>query len=110
MNKIKVKPEGRKNMWEAEKTSLKEFIKSRKLKTIHNFIPSGMMILGADHEVKSVLADIDRSSRNAVFTDDTLNMGHSMALIFGDYKKGDKEKLECYNIGEIKLDDLEITK
>ena len=98
--KLKVRPEGRKDIYiPTDKENLKQFIKSRQLKAIHNFIPSGMMILGADHDVKSVLADIDRADRLAVFTDPTANMGHSLALIW-------KEKLECYDIGKITEEDL----
>lgn len=94
-------------MWVPEKDSLIAFVKARKLKQIHNFIPTGMMMLGADHSVKSVLADVKRASRAAVFTSNE-NMGHSLALIFGDYEKGDIEKLECFDIGKIALSDLEI--
>jgi len=107
MNKIQVKPEGRKNIWIPTKDSVKMFIKSKGWKTIHNFVPSGFMMIGADHTIKDVLEDINRASRLAIFTDNS-NMGHSLALIFGDYEKGDKEKLECYNIGKILLSDLEI--
>ena len=104
--KLKVQPEGRPNMWLPDMASLKEFIASKGLKKIHNFIPTGMMMLGADHDVESVLADIERASRGAVFTDPRANMGHSLALIFGDAAKGDHEKLECYDIGPITEDDL----
>ena len=99
-NKVKVKPEGRENIYLPEKISLKEFMKSRKLKQIHNFTPSGMMILGADHDIKSVLEDIDRADRLSIFTDQS-NMGHSLALIY-------KEKLECYDIGKITKENLEL--
>ena len=102
MKKIKAQTEGRNNIWIPEKTTLKEFIKSRKLKKIHNFIPCGMMILGADHSVDNVLADIDRADRLAIFTDETANMGHSLSLIY-------KEKLECYDIGKINKDDIILT-
>jgi hypothetical protein len=98
--KIKVTPEGRVSIWIPEKDSLKKFIKARKLKTIHNFIPSGPMMIGADHGVKSVLSDIDRAERLAVFTDKS-NMGHALALIY-------KESLECYDIGEVHESDLEV--
>ena len=97
--KLKVKPEGREDVYIPEKESLKAFIKSRKLKKIHNFIPSGMMILGADHEVKCVMIDIDKADRLAIFTDPTANMGHSLALIY-------QNKLECYNIGKITKEEL----
>ena len=100
MTKLKVTPEGRKNIYIPEKESLKKFIKSRKLKIIHNFIPSGFMMLGADHSQKSVLADIDRAERLAIFTNSS-NMGHALSLIY-------KNKLECYDIGKIKESELEI--
>ena len=96
--KIKVKKEGRPNIYVPEKESLKEFIKSKEFEQIHNFIPSGAMMLGADHDVKSVLRDIDRADRVAVFTDNS-NMGHSLALIY-------KNKLEVYDIGSINEGDL----
>jgi hypothetical protein len=108
MEKIKVKPEGRKDMWIPEKDSLISYIKAKKLKKIHNFIPTGMMMLGADHDVESVIEDIQRASRMAVFTDSSANMGHSLALIFGDYEKGDKEKLECFDIGKLTEKELQL--
>lgn len=98
--KIKVTKEGRQNIWAPEKQSLKDFILAKNFDAIHNFIPTGMMMLGADHKVESVLEDIDRADRLAIFTDPTANMGHSLALIFN-------EKLECYDIGKITEDDLE---
>ena len=102
MKKLQVKPEGRPDIWIPTKDSLKAFIKARKLKTIHNFIPSGMMMLGADHDVKSVLYDIDRADRLAVFTDPTANIAHALALIFDN-------KLEMYDIGKITEEDLDIS-
>ena len=101
--KLKCKEEGRDNMFIPDKESLKAFIKERKLETIHNFIPGGMMIIGADHDVKGVLEDIDKADRLAIFTDGNANMGHSMALITN-------EKLECYDIGKITKEELEINK
>ena len=95
---IKVKKEGRPNIYVPEKESLKKFIKSKKLKQIHNFIPTSRMMLGADHNVKDVLEDIDMADRVAIFTS-SQNMGHSLALIY-------KNKLECYDIGKINEKDL----
>ncbi len=99
MKKIIVKPEGRNGIWIPEKESLKSWIRSKKFGAIHNFIPTGSMVLGADHEVKSVLEDIDRAERLAVFTDHTANMGHALALVTGN-------KLECYDIGKLEDKDL----
>ena len=97
---IKVIPEGRKSIYLPDRGSLKAFIINRKLEEIHNFIPRGGMLLGADHDVNSVLRDIDKADRLAIFTDDS-NMGHSLALI-------DRNRLECYDIGKISEEDLEI--
>ena len=97
---IKAKKEGRPNIYVPERESLVNFIKGKKLEAIHNFIPAGNMILGADHSVESVLGDIERADRMAIFTDDA-NMGHSLALIY-------KEKLECYDIGKINKDDINL--
>ena len=98
MNKIKATKEGRPNIWIPDKGSLKAFIKAKKLKKIHNFIPTGPMMIGADHDVKSVLKDIDRAERCAIFTDSS-NMGHSLALISNN-------RLECYDIGKIRINDI----
>lgn len=107
--KIKCKPEGRPDMWIPEKESLIEFIKDRKLEYIHHFNkPRGNFILGCDYREVDVIADINRASRLAIFTTPTANMGHSLALVFGDYDKGEQEKLECYDIGSLEIDNLEI--
>jgi hypothetical protein len=100
--KIKVKPEGRPNVWLPDRKSLKDFIVSRNFVEIHNFIPTGSMFIGANHSVKSVLQDIDDAERLAVFTDDS-NMKHALAIIRA-------EKLEIYDIGKIKKSDLIIIK
>lgn len=97
MYKIKVKPEGRKDIWIPEKTSLKKFIVAKRLENIHNIMPMVYkdIIIGADHDVKSVLEDIDRADRLAIFTDKEINYKHSLALIY-------KNELQCYDIGNIK--------
>lgn len=97
--RIKVTKEGRPNIYLPEKESLKDFIVGKNFGKIHNFIPTGMMMLGADHEVESVLQDIENGDRLAVFTDKSANMGHSLAII-------KNEKLECYDIGRILEEDL----
>ena len=100
--KIKVKPEGGAGIYLPDKDSLKEYVRQLGKVYIHNFIPTGMMMLGADHHVDSVLEDIERADRLAIFTDSTANMGHSLALIRA-------ERLECYDLGSISEADLEIT-
>lgn len=99
--KIKVKAEGRKDVWlVADKQSLIDYVKSLNLEVIHNFKPGGMFILGADHSVESVLSDIQDAERIAVFTDKHHNMGHSLAIA--------DTRLECYDIGELTPDNLEV--
>lgn len=97
--KINVIAEGRKNIWIPEKQSLKKYIKAKKIKYIHN-MTTGNIMLGADHDIESVLKDIDSCDRLAIFTDDS-NMGHSLALI-------ENNILELYDIGKITLKDLNI--
>lgn len=99
--KIKAKAEGRDNIWLAEAESLKAFILSEKLEHIHHFRGGGNLIIGADHGIESVLEDIDRADRLAVFTNNS-NMGHSLALIIDNH-------LECYNLGKITVEDIEVT-
>ena len=99
--KLRVKPEGRPNIFiPVSKHDLKEFIQIRNLEMIHNFNGGGQIIIGADHEVESVMEDINQAERMAVFTDDS-NMRHSLALIINN-------RLECYDIGEIFESDLSI--
>ena len=102
MKKLKVKKEGRKGIYLPERKDLKEFIKARKLKQIHNFIPSGAMMIGADHSLKSVLKDIDDCERLAIVIQNA-NMGHCLSLILKD-ERG--ERLEVYDIGKITEEDL----
>lgn len=98
--KIAVTPEGRPHIWLPEAASLKAFIVAKGLESIHNLNPGGMFMIGADHDVKSVLEDIDNSEALAVFTDKT-NMGHSLVVIRNN-------KLECFDIGALTVEDLDI--
>ena len=104
MNKIKVKPEGRKDIWLPEKKSLKKFIKGRKLDNIHNIIVFENYVLGCDCNIKKVLKNIDNAERIAIFTDYTMNIGHSLALI-----NNNELQILCYDIEEISESDLEVT-
>ena len=102
--KIKATREGRVGIYIPEKDSLKAWIKAKKCKVIHNFMPSYNIILGADHAVKSVLEDIENADRLAICTKESgsANMGHELAVIKG-------EKLELFDIGAITDNDLQLT-
>jgi hypothetical protein len=101
--KIRVTPEGREGVWNAEKESLKAFIRATGWEAIHNFTPTGFAMIGADHDVESVLEDIDRAERLGILTDgqERTNLGHALAIIINN-------RLECFDIGKITRDDLEI--
>ena len=102
--KIKVSKEGRVGIYIPEKESLKAWIKAKKWKVIHHFMPSSNMMLGADHDVKGVLEDIENADRLAICTKQSgsANMGHELAVIKG-------EKLELFDIGAITDNDLQLT-
>lgn len=92
--KIKATPEGRPNIWIPEKESLKEYIKAQNWEGIHHFYGDNPMVLiGADHDVESVLEDIDNAERVAIFTDDS-NVGHSLAVILNN-------RLNMFDIGKL---------
>jgi len=99
--KIKVTKEGREGVYTPDKESLKDWIKEQKFEQIHNYIPTNSMMLGADHDVKSVLEDIDNAECLAILTGDAQrgNMGHALSLITNN-------KMEMYDIGKVSEDDL----
>lgn len=100
--KIIVTPEGRENIYVvADRESLKEYIKGLGLEKIHNFVQTGNIFLGADHSIDSVLSDVDKADRLAVFTDPLTNMKHSLALVINN-------KLECFDVGEITKENLSV--
>lgn len=101
--KIKVKLEGRKNIYIPDKRSLKSWLRLNKFKTIHNFVATGAMVIGADHEIDSVLKDIDKADRVALLLGEHYkqNFGHALALIINN-------KLEMYDVGQLTTDDLEV--
>jgi hypothetical protein len=103
-DRIKVTPEGREGVWLPDRDSLKAWIEAKHFESVHNFIavPDGP-IIGADHEVDSVLADIDNAERLAVMTGDAKrgNLDHALAIIIDN-------RLGMYDIGDVTEDDLEV--
>lgn len=101
MMKIKVQPEGREGVWTADKKSLIDFLKAYPDSEIHNFIPNGGFMLGADWSRKAVIDEVKKSERLAVLTGGARkhNMNHALAVITDN-------KLFCFDIGEITDDDL----
>lgn len=101
--KIDVTPEGREGVWLPDAESLKEWIAAQEFAAIHNMIPTGSMMLGADHDVAGVLEDIDRADRLGILTGESQkgNFGHALAIITDN-------KMEMYDIGPVSEDDLEV--
>ena len=92
--KIKATPEGREGVWTVEKAA-EEYI--------HNIIPAGGMMLGADWNKESVIDEINKSERIAIMTGDSLrnNLNHSLWVIT-------ENKLYLFDIGKITDADIEI--
>jgi hypothetical protein len=105
--KISVIPEGREGCYLADVTSLKAWIEQENFDRIHNFIAAGPVIIGADHEVDSVIKDIDNALTVAILTGEAKrgNHNHALALILPEGQTG---RLEMYDIGDITEDDLDI--
>lgn len=101
--KIKVKPEGREQMWVPEKDSLTDFIYKYNSEIIHSIRQSGYMIIGADWSKGDLLQLISKAERFALLEGDKRNhnMGHSLAII-------EDNKLIIFDIGEITKDQLEV--
>ena len=96
MRKIKVKPEGREGVWLAEKESVVDFLLDYEFDKIHNMIPTGSMMLGADWSKESVIEEVERSERVAIMTGEASkhNLNHSLSVI-------SKNELYIFDIGEI---------
>lgn len=99
---VTVTPEGRAGVWIADRPSLKAWIEAQDFDAIHNFMAGGSLLLGADHEVDSVLADIDDATAVALLTGAACkgNLGHALALIMPP-GRGLPERLAMYDIGDV---------
>jgi len=92
--KIKVTPEGRDGIWEADIDSVVDFLLQYEEETIHNFNPGGSIIMGADWSVDSVIEKVKEAERVAVMTGSAFehNLKHALAVIVNN-------KLHMFDIG-----------
>lgn len=102
--KLKVTKEGREDIFLVKKDDLIAWMKAKKFDQVHNFVQGGPAIIGADHDIESVLEDIEKAERLAVLVGSAQsnNMGHAVALIISN-------RLEMYDVGPITTEDLDIT-
>jgi len=102
--KIKVIPEGRPGIFLVEKQNILEWLKGYKKKEIHNILPSGAFMIGADWKKKQVVADIKRSEKIAVLIGEAQkkNFRHALSVIVDN-------ELKLFDIGEITEEDLDVT-
>jgi len=101
--KLKVKNEGRENIFEAEKSDLIEWLKDNGWKEIHNINPNGNFFMGFDNSIESVIEDIEKSDRLGILIGSALanNLGHGLSVIVDN-------RLKMFDIGNITIDDLEV--
>ena len=100
--KIEVTPEGRDNIFIPNPDSLISWIEAQDFEHIHNFIPQGELMIGADHDPKGVISDIRNAKRLAITIGPEWqnNMRHALAIIRNN-------ELQVYDIGELTEDDLD---
>ncbi len=94
--KIKVTPEGRNGVWIADKDSVVDFLCDYEKEEIHNYIPSGGVMLGCDWDKKSVIEKTKEAERVAILTGDAFrhNMRHALSVIVDN-------ELIMFDIGEL---------
>jgi len=99
--KIKVKPEGREGIWIADKESVVDFLMEYEDDYIHNIIPNGPVMMGADWSKESVVEKVREAERVAILTGDSYrhNLRHALSVIAGN-------ELFMFDIGEISDSDL----
>lgn len=100
--KIKVTKEGREGVYIVDKKEITNYLENSGFEMIHNFPqPKGMMFIGADHSLESVIQDINKAERIAIMTGSAKanNMDHALAVIIDN-------KLEMFDIGDITEKDL----
>lgn len=101
--KLKVRPEGRAEVYLVEADDLKKWMKKQHFKMVHNFIPVGNINIGADWPVADVYTAIDKAERMAITTGRSQagNFGHALAVVL-------ENRLMLYDIGKITEEDLDI--
>ena len=100
--RLKVKAEGRADIYTCKKADIIEWLEDSDFKLIHNYI-SAMVMLGCDWTKADVVRKIEESQRIAILTGESQqhNLRHALSVIV-------QNELFMFDIGEIKESDLEI--
>jgi len=103
MKKIKVKKEGRKDIWIVENEEMIRWLKENWKGKIHNFLDSPGMLLGADWSKASVIKEIKGADKIGILTGkaQNQNLRHALSVIKGS-------ELKMFDIGEVTEEDLEL--
>lgn len=98
---IRVTPEGREGVWIADKDSIVDFLIGYEDDVIHNILPSGSLMLGADWSKESVIEKAQQAEQIAILTGNSYrhNLNHALSIISGN-------ELYIFDIGEINESDL----
>lgn len=101
--KLKVKNEGRENIFEAEKSDVVNWLQEKGWKELHNINPNGNVFMGFDNSIESVIEDIEKSERIGILIGSALanNLGHGLSIIVDN-------RLKMFDIGNITINDLEV--
>lgn len=104
MGKIKVKKEGRKDVWLVDKEEMVRWLKENWRGKVHNFLPSTGIVIGADWPKTSVIREIKKAERLAILTGGAqkVNFRHALSVIVDN-------ELKMFDIGEITEEDLEFS-
>ena len=100
--KILATKEGRDGVWSVEKNNIIAWLNQNEIESIHNFIPSGGLFIGAGWDKESVIGKINNAESVAVLTGKAKqnNMGHALSVI-------EDNKIYIFYIGDINDSDIE---
>ena len=102
MTKIKCLSVHQPNVYKADKESLKDYIISLNIQTIHNYIQGSFTMIGADHDLDSVLSDIEKYDPHIITNLAQTNfLNHSLRIVIDG-------SINMYEIGEISQDQIEL--
>lgn len=106
--RMKVLPEGREGVWTVEKDEVLKFLDAYTEEEIHNFLPSGHILLGCDWTKESVIETVKKANRIAILTGDAQNGNARHALSVIGPHNDEPERLLIFDIGPIEEKHLEI--